>query len=410
VCGDVDAIARCGVASTSVRGKFMVPTTAFERRRARRATRAFLLAIVATLLTTWVPAAGASVSLPPGVITVPSSGTFLYMNSQPGDYIGGGIEQLYTSADTAITGSLPEGGSVFNATVIQGPYTHWWYVDIAAPQGQPLAVGSYTGAVRYPFNPPGAGLSISGDGRGCNTLTGAFDVNELSYAPTGELLVFDATFEQHCEGGPAALFGRIRIENPAPPPDLTPPTLHLPTNINAEAPDSLGMYIGYSAYATDDRDSSPTMSCMPASGSFFALGVTTVNCEAVDRSGNRATGSFQITVFGPLQMSGALAKGGSASSRTGIATISGTVSCSRDIEVDVYGQLTQLFARRVTVTGGYYVHVSCRAPGTPWSANVTGSNGRFGAGLATADATVWGCELSCHSAAVSGEVKLTGRQ
>jgi hypothetical protein len=369
-----------------------------------------LLACLTAMLVAGVPTAGASVVLPPGGITVPSSGTFLYMNSEPGDYIGGAIEQLYTSADTAINASLPEGGSLFNASAIQGQYTHWWYVDIAAPQGQPLAVGSYTGAVRYPFNPPGSGLSISGDGRGCNTLTGAFDVNELSYAPTGELLVFDATFEQHCEGGPAALFGRIRIENPPPPRDVTPPTLYLPTDINAEAPNSLGIYVGYYAYATDDRDSSPATSCMPASGSFFAVGVTTVNCESVDRSGNRATGSFHITVFAPLQMTAALATAGSVSGKTGVATISGTVSCSRNIDVDVSGRLTQLFARRVQVSGAYSVHVNCRAPATAWSVTVIGDNGRFGAGMAKAEATASGCELSCHSVGTSGDVRLAGRQ
>ncbi len=90
-----------------------------------------LAAIVAAAI--GVPSAGASVTLPPGSMTVPSSGTFLYMNSQPGDYIGGGTEQLYTSADSSINGSVPQGGDFFSASVIQGPYTHWWYVNIAAP-------------------------------------------------------------------------------------------------------------------------------------------------------------------------------------------------------------------------------------------------------------------------------------
>ena len=49
------------------------------------------------------PSAGATVTVPPGSMTVPSSGSFLYMNSQSGDYIGQGIEQLYTSADSTIS-------------------------------------------------------------------------------------------------------------------------------------------------------------------------------------------------------------------------------------------------------------------------------------------------------------------
>jgi hypothetical protein len=34
------------------------------------------------------------------------------------------------------------------------------------------------------------GLDVSGDGHGCNTLTGQFDVTEVSFASTGELLAF----------------------------------------------------------------------------------------------------------------------------------------------------------------------------------------------------------------------------
>src|SRR5262249_52701062 len=42
-------------------------------------------------------------------------------------------------------------------------------------------------------------------------------------------------------------------------------------------------------------------SCSPASGSFFALGTTTVLCTATDASGNTATGSFPVRVLqGPL--------------------------------------------------------------------------------------------------------------
>jgi hypothetical protein len=97
-----------------------------------RIRTAFLLLVAACLVA--APSAGATVIMPPGSITVPSSGSFLYMNSQPGDYIGGGIEQLYTSADSTINGSLPRGGDYFSASIIQGPYTHWWYVNIAAPR------------------------------------------------------------------------------------------------------------------------------------------------------------------------------------------------------------------------------------------------------------------------------------
>jgi hypothetical protein len=382
---------------------------AFARRISHHAafTRTgALLALIAAFLVA-APSAGATVIMPPGSITVPSSGTFLYMNSQPGDYIGFGMEQLYTSADTNFSTFIQPGGSYFHASVIQGNYTHWWYVDIAAPSGQPLQTGSYTGATRYPFNQPGEpGLSISGDGRGCNTLTGQFDINDVQFAPTGELLVFDATFEQHCEGNPAALFGRIRIENTPPPPDTTPPTLYLPGDMTVEAPDSSGTNVYYSASASDNRDPNPTVSCSPASGSFFAVGDTTVNCTATDASGNVASGSFTVHVLALLQLGLAADATGSVSAKTGVATISGTVSCSRPITVNVTGTLSQLFANRVQVNGYLSTYVNCTAPSVHWSANVTGSNGRFGAGQANVSLNAFGCELSCHSAQASRSMRL----
>ena len=70
-------------------------------RRERRLINGRCVAALAVLVAAIVaaPSAGATVTLPPGSIPIPESGTFLYMNSQPGDYIGGGTEQLYTSAD-----------------------------------------------------------------------------------------------------------------------------------------------------------------------------------------------------------------------------------------------------------------------------------------------------------------------
>lgn len=186
---------------------------ALSQRRVLRVTAPLLTLLLASV--GLASPAAAAVTLPPGSIPVPSSGTFLYMYSEPGDYIGQGVEQLYTSADSTFTTSMSENRDYFHASVIQGYYDHWWYVDIIAPYGQPLAVGSYPGAERASFRSPDApGLDVSGDGRGCNTLTGQFDVNEVSFASTGELLTFEATFEQHCEGFDPALFGRIRIEIP----------------------------------------------------------------------------------------------------------------------------------------------------------------------------------------------------
>jgi hypothetical protein len=74
-----------------------------------------------------------------------------------------------------------------------------------------VGLSTYENAARYPFqSPTQPGLEVSGDGRGCNELTGRFDILEISYTSQGEIDRFSADFEQHCEGADSALFGSIR--------------------------------------------------------------------------------------------------------------------------------------------------------------------------------------------------------
>ena len=178
------------------------------------------LAVLAVLAGTIVaaPQAAARVSLPHASITIPRSGTFLYLNSEPGDYVGGGIEQLYTSGDSTFNHtSFPPGTDLIRVWLEQGGYAHWWVVDFAAPVGQALTVGSYTGAVWSSFRTETTpGLDVSGDGRACGPLTGQFDVDEISRYDTGDLRAFQATFEMRCEGATRALYGRLRIEDGPP--------------------------------------------------------------------------------------------------------------------------------------------------------------------------------------------------
>jgi hypothetical protein len=78
--------------------------------------------------------------------------------------------------------------------------------------------------------------------------------------------------------------------------DTAPPTLSLPPGITAEATGPSGAVVAFTPTATDDHDPNPAVSCLPASGSTFALGSTEVDCTARDASGNQSTGSFSVTV------------------------------------------------------------------------------------------------------------------
>ncbi|MGH2378739.1 MAG: LpqB family beta-propeller domain-containing protein [Candidatus Limnocylindria bacterium] len=85
----------------------------------------------------------------------------------------------------------------------------------------------------------------------------------------------------------------------APPPsDTTPPAIDAPADVTVEATSGQGAAVGYDpATASDDVDPAPLVSCLPASGSLFPLGATTVLCTATDAAGNSATASFVVTVL-----------------------------------------------------------------------------------------------------------------
>ena len=77
--------------------------------------------------------------------------------------------------------------------------------------GGQLSPGSYQNAARAPFNGSFPGLSVTGNGRGCNTVKGSFDITALSSDSHGRVTTLDASFTQFCDGGAGALRGSIRV-------------------------------------------------------------------------------------------------------------------------------------------------------------------------------------------------------
>lgn len=79
--------------------------------------------------------------------------------------------------------------------------------------------------------------------------------------------------------------------------DVQPPVITCPANITqANDPGQCGAIVNYTITASDNCTSSVTVTVQPASGTFFAVGVTTVNARATDAAGNTATCSFTVTV------------------------------------------------------------------------------------------------------------------
>jgi hypothetical protein len=131
----------------------------------------------------------------------------LNMTSDPTDYIGQGRTWSHGPPADRVSASGTRQLVSFHIETADQTNGGWWDTEFAAPPGGQLAAGASYEARRYPFNDGAAGFAHGGMGRGCNTLTATFTIHELTFDPDGTLRNFRADFEQHCEGGEAALRG-----------------------------------------------------------------------------------------------------------------------------------------------------------------------------------------------------------
>ena len=83
--------------------------------------------------------------------------------------------------------------------------------------------------------------------------------------------------------------------------DKTIPTLALPLPITLDASGPSGAVATFTATASDTAPVNPVVSCLPTSGSTFAIATTAVVCKATDTAGNQAVGQFNVTVRGATQ-------------------------------------------------------------------------------------------------------------
>lgn len=155
------------------------------------------------------------------------------------------------------------------------------------------------------------GLSFGGSGRGCNTLTGRFEVTQAEYTPDGKSLIkLTANFEQHCEGMTPALWGQVHIERDPPPPGL--------------------------------------------------------------------------------EISLVLSDRGTVNAKTGVATVSGEVTCTTSASVYINGTASERMTRFALAQGSFSQQIQCSTTPTKWSATIQPNQVPFGQGTASIDATASG--------------------
>jgi Tol biopolymer transport system component len=78
--------------------------------------------------------------------------------------------------------------------------------------------------------------------------------------------------------------------------DTEPPILTVSADITADAASPAGAVVTFAASANDNVDGAVAVTCSPQSGSIFAVGTTTVTCQATDAAANTTSATFDVTV------------------------------------------------------------------------------------------------------------------
>lgn len=86
-------------------------------------------------------------------------------------------------------------------------------------------------------------------------------------------------------------------------PDATAPSISCPSDVSVVAStienQEMGAVVSFPAPSASDDCGAVTVACVPASGSFFPVGATTVTCTATDAAGNATSCTFQVVVALP---------------------------------------------------------------------------------------------------------------
>jgi hypothetical protein len=139
------------------------------------------------------------------------------------------------------------------------------------------------------------------------------------------------------------------------------------------------------------------VSCFIGSGSFSAVAGETYYVDVADISGGTG-GTLNVAITAPaptppeLQLS--VDGVGQFDPRTGVATVTGTVTCTAGASGQVFVSLSQQVGRIATIAGFGFAVFSCDGTEQPWSASVQPFSGEFKGGHANVVADAFVCNLA----------------
>lgn len=168
-----------------------------------------ILSVPARLIVAAALALGGSLTFAAHPVLALSAPTSFGFSSSPGDFVGQGLNEGFDTTNATITAS----GNAGSVSMTVFTATENWQVRFMPPIGQQLLPGTYVNALRATSNGSFPGLSVAGDGRGCDNDYGSFTLYQLSFGSDGSLTQLDADFVQTRESPTAPpMTGIVRYQ------------------------------------------------------------------------------------------------------------------------------------------------------------------------------------------------------
>jgi YDG domain/Putative peptidoglycan binding domain len=169
---------------------------------------------------------------------------------------------------------------------------------ITSPLGQQVKKSS--DSVTVAFSTAGASVDVSMATDSSPTTTVAlagpavFSLANLTQGALHYLKLFARDFAGNTSVPPVQAAIEVWVDD-------TAPAVGPAADMVVEATSALGAVVNYALPSVTDANGRPaapalTASCMPMSGTQFALGTTTVSCSAMDEAGNLGTDAFDVVV------------------------------------------------------------------------------------------------------------------
>lgn len=151
----------------------------------------------------------------PSVVATPTANALhgrVEISAATGEFVTGGKRVSAISPNNSILiDHASEGDVTITFDLAEGES---WSISLSTPDGRRFIPSRYDQAVRHGFATPGhSGLSVTGDGRGCNEIRGFFTVTAVNYGPNNQLTRLAASLTQYCDDNPVPLTGNLDLRH-----------------------------------------------------------------------------------------------------------------------------------------------------------------------------------------------------